>query len=328
MEISPLLSVIVPTYNQEKYIEETLAGIAKQKVNFQVEVLIGDDCSTDNTGAICKAFSSENPYINFCYIYNDKNMGLIGNWVNLLKKARGTFIAVCEGDDYWTDENKLQSQVDLLRADETISICFHQARYFNDEDNTIIKISPIQWKSISTIEDLALGNFIDNLTVVCRNYSKNGIYPDWVFQNNYPVPDYIWHMYNAQFGNIAFIQKCMANYRVRKNSLWSSVNRTKQIEKVATILIPAIKKNINNNIIYLNLNEQILNALYNYQLNSSLSEEEMNDLNLKCLSEISSFQTYNYFQKILQQKDSVIEGYKNSTSYRIGNFLIKRIKRK
>lgn len=108
-----MVSVIVTTYNQELYIGEALEGILNQKVSFQYEIIVGDDCSTDRTGEIVRQFQSKYPDI-IKVITNSRNVGEQKNTCNLLKICKGKYIAVCEGDDYWTNVHKLEQQVQFL----------------------------------------------------------------------------------------------------------------------------------------------------------------------------------------------------------------------
>ena len=100
------VSVIVLTYNQEKFIEKNLQGIFAQKVNFPVELIISDDCSTDQTVTVINEFIKNKPsHIEIKLIAHKKNLGSTPNFFNALQKSTGKFLAFCEGDDYWTDDN-------------------------------------------------------------------------------------------------------------------------------------------------------------------------------------------------------------------------------
>ena len=114
------LSILVVTYNQEQYIRQCLDSIIGQNVNFDYEVIIGDDCSTDNTSAILDEYAAKYPFI---YVYHHpKNMGHVKNWECCLNRCQGEYIAILEGDDYWLDVNKLQRQVDYLDAHPNVSL--------------------------------------------------------------------------------------------------------------------------------------------------------------------------------------------------------------
>lgn len=120
------LSILVPTYNHENYIEECVRGILIQKVNFNFEVLIGDDCSTDRTTEVLKKLEPELPD-NYVILYREKNLGGrgTGNLDDLIERSRGKYMAILEGDDYWTYEGKLQKQVDFLESHPEYSAVAH-----------------------------------------------------------------------------------------------------------------------------------------------------------------------------------------------------------
>ncbi|MCR5747047.1 MAG: glycosyltransferase, partial [Lachnospiraceae bacterium] len=107
------VSVIVATYNQEKYIAKTLESVVSQKTDFKYEVLVGDDASKDGTGRIVKEFGKKYPDI-IRPIVREKNIGAYRNFLDLLKRAKGEYLALLEGDDYWVDEEKLKKQVSFL----------------------------------------------------------------------------------------------------------------------------------------------------------------------------------------------------------------------
>lgn len=119
----PLLSIIVTVYNHEKYIERCLRGIAMQKCDFPFEVFIGEDCSPDNTREVMKRIEPEFPS-NFHFLYREHNLGDENN-TDLLSRCTGKYLAICEGDDFWTYDRKLQEQVSFLEQHPDYSACFH-----------------------------------------------------------------------------------------------------------------------------------------------------------------------------------------------------------
>lgn len=128
-EETPLVSVIVPVYNEEDYIEECLRSMAAQETSFPVEVLVGDDCSPDSTQDVLRRIEPELPeWIRI--FYRDHNLGGYGdgNINDLLARARGKYEIVLEGDDFWTSPHKLQKQVDFLEAHPDYSACYHQCQ--------------------------------------------------------------------------------------------------------------------------------------------------------------------------------------------------------
>lgn len=122
--MEPLLSVVTITYNHEPYIAKCIEGVLMQKVNFPIEFIIAEDCSTDGTRAICEEYARKYPDL-IKLILSDINKGALPNERMAIGGARGKYIALCEGDDYWTDERKLQKQVDFLESNAEYTVCFH-----------------------------------------------------------------------------------------------------------------------------------------------------------------------------------------------------------
>lgn len=143
--MNPKVSVICVTYNHEKYIREALDSILAQKTDFEFEVRVGEDCSTDSTREILKEYEAKYPG-RFVMYYREKNLGATNNEYELMMDAKGDYIAALELDDIWTDENKLQKQYDFLsKHPEYIGVA-HDYDIINkdgvvidDEDNKAVK---------------------------------------------------------------------------------------------------------------------------------------------------------------------------------------------
>lgn len=117
------VSVVIATYNHEKYIRHTLESVLAQKTNFEFEVLVGEDCSSDGTAAIVREYAEKYPDIIVPFI-REKNLGMGGNIVDLVMRTTGEYVAFIEGDDYWIDDYKLQKQVDFLDSHPDYIACF------------------------------------------------------------------------------------------------------------------------------------------------------------------------------------------------------------
>lgn len=129
----PLVSVCMCTYNHENYLSEAIESILLQKTGFLIELLIGEDCSTDNTRKIVEKYVSAYPDL-IIPVFPPKNVGSTRNLLSLIEKARGKYIAICDGDDYWTDPLKLQKETDFLEQnDEYGMVCSIAAMYIQDE---------------------------------------------------------------------------------------------------------------------------------------------------------------------------------------------------
>ena len=125
-----LVSICVITYNQENYIRETLDSIISQKTSFPIEIIIGDDCSTDKTKKILMEFCEK--YSNISYVSHKQNKGIVENLLSILQIAKGKYIAISGGDDYWINPFKLQKQYDFLESKPDFAACFHNAIVKNE----------------------------------------------------------------------------------------------------------------------------------------------------------------------------------------------------
>lgn len=150
----PLISIVVTVYNHERFIRRCLEGIAMQQTEYPFEVLIGEDCSPDGSRAVLQEMQRTLPS-NFRFFYRKHNMGAMGdnNSADLLAHARGTYLAVCEGDDFWTYEGKLQKQVGWLEAHPDYSACFHHCTVVGADDSPTGEKYPECHREDYTLED-------------------------------------------------------------------------------------------------------------------------------------------------------------------------------
>ena len=126
---TPFVSVICLSFNQCKHIAQTIESILNQKTDFNIELLVHDDASTDGTGEILKSYEKKYPEIINLMIQEENQFSQGKGFVGIplcLSKARGKYIAYCEGDDYWCDELKLQKQVDFLEHNAEYAVCAHE----------------------------------------------------------------------------------------------------------------------------------------------------------------------------------------------------------
>lgn len=210
----PLVSILTITYNQEKYIRQALESFIAQKTDFDFEVIVADDNSSDKTPKIIQEFTDLHPTI-FKPILREKNIGAVPNMIDVLRRAKGKYIAVCEGDDYWTDPHKLQKQVDFLEENPGYSVCFHLVRViFEDnlgDEYTFPGVKDTTWY---TKEELLKTNYIPTNSVVYRKQKY-----DHLPTNVMPFDWYL-HLYHAKFGEIKLINKTMSVYRKHKGGIW------------------------------------------------------------------------------------------------------------
>lgn len=228
------VTVLCITYNHEKYIKQALDGFVMQKTNFPFEVIIGDDGSTDNNQNIIKEYAQKYPNI-IKPILREKNITAFENFLDIAKRVNSEYVAICEGDDFWTNENKLQKQVDFLDTNLDHSLCFHSVKVFYENGEMPPYIFPEEHIQIHpnvtslNIVDLLTVNFIQTNSVMYR-WIFNDKYPFHdVFPRNIQPGDYFMHLLHAQRGRIGFIREVMASYRRHPEGLWwNSTTNTEQ----------------------------------------------------------------------------------------------------
>ena len=245
-----LVSACLITYNQKLYIEESIKTAVMQKV-YNYEIVIGDDCSKDGTSEICQKYAKQYPNL-IKYKRREKNLGMIGNWLATINAAKGKYIALCEGDDYWTDPLKLQKQVDFLEANENFVGVFHKTAFI-DERNT--NSTPKAWrayqqdefKAEDTIRKLSL---FHTSSYCFRNRDYN---LDFLFTKNLISADMMLLGLISKYGKLKLLNETMSVYRRNVSGVTSGESRIKY----------------HKNRIALN---QALNAYFDYKFNQKATE--------------------------------------------------------
>lgn len=131
--MTPLVSIIIVTYNHFSVISKCIDSVLSQDTTFPIEIILADDCSTDGAREICEEYAAKYPEL-IRLLPSDRNVGAVANEQRAFLAAKGKYIATCEGDDYWTDPLKLQKQVDFLEANPDYSVCFHRFIKMHTED--------------------------------------------------------------------------------------------------------------------------------------------------------------------------------------------------
>jgi glycosyltransferase involved in cell wall biosynthesis len=239
---TPLVSIICSAYNHEDYIAEALDGFVMQKTSFPFEIIVHDDASTDKTASIVKDYERKFPEL-FSNIYQRENQfsKAIGSITKLTYTvAKGKYIALCEGDDYWIDENKLQKQVDFLESNADYCICFHRVYELQDQILALSDFNTSEKEESYTIEDLSKGNIIHTPSVIFRNRLIEK-FPDWFLHS--PINDYVLHMLNARHGKIKYLPEPMSVYRKHNQGIWSSQTRLQHDGNMVRVLSFLMQEN-------------------------------------------------------------------------------------
>ncbi len=219
MDDTPLVSINCVTYNHVNFIRDALEGFVMQQTTFPFEILVHDDASTDGTAEIIREYESRYPHL-VLPIYQQENQYSKRVPITAhiqFPRARGKFVASCEGDDYWTDPYKLQKQVDFLEAHPACSMCFHDVmvRHEDQQSESPGFCSPDQ-KEISTLEDLLTKNFIPTASVMLRLGAFKGL-PEWYLEQPMDWPFFVLF---AQHGDIGYINEVMGVYRLHGGGVW------------------------------------------------------------------------------------------------------------
>ena len=219
-KIHPRVSVSILAYNHEKFIEAAIESVLSQEVDFDYEIVIGEDCSLDDTRRIVSDYQKKYPDKIRLYLskrpLNDRKSGQL-NFVRNLKGCRGKYIALLDGDDYWSSPYKLQKQVSFLDNYPECALCFHPVAKLCDEGSeTQQTLYPSNKKQFYTFEDLLKGNFIATCSTMLRNKLFQE-FPDWYFQ--VAIGDWPLHLLNAQHGQIGYLDEVMAVYRMHRGGM-------------------------------------------------------------------------------------------------------------
>lgn len=219
MKQKPTVSVVMITYGHEKYIREAIEGVLMQEGDFELELIVANDCSPDATDAVVHAILKEHSRASCIhYIKHEKNIGMMPNFIFALQQAKGKHIALCDGDDYWTDPYKLQKQVVFLEANPDYVLCFHKIKILKPSgelvDDFITKVP----ENYETQETLArFGNYIHTPSVVFKNVIQE--FP--LEFSLSPIGDYFLYMLLTEHGKIKYFEEEMAVYR-EGIGIWSA----------------------------------------------------------------------------------------------------------
>jgi len=230
--MSILVSVCSITYNHEKYISQAIESFLMQKTNFEYEILIGEDCSTDSTRQIVLDYQSRFPD-KIRLITSERNVGARQNAMRLRKNAVGKYIADCEGDDYWTDPEKLQKQVDYMEAHPECAMCVHAAEIVEMNGETTHQVKkPRIGTGIVPMEDVL--RMLDQplfmtSSLMFRKFLMDSP-PAWYIES--PVGDYPLAVICASQGNIAYLDSVMSVYRRGVPGSWCSDHEVVKAKRI------------------------------------------------------------------------------------------------
>ncbi len=233
-----LVSVISLTYNHEKYIAKAIEGFLFQKTSFRYEVIVADDASTDSNQSIIKKYQVDAPDI-IKPILREKNIGGLNNFVDAFSKCTGKYIAFCEGDDYWTDPNKLQKQVDFLEENAGFSACAHRSQtlFFDGSNRPARDYVEIQRNIVFKGEFSTRIPYQLNSLLVRREVYESRSLPPMILSSDYAL-----FLMILLSGNLYVFDDVMSIYRVQNTGMSYSVSLG-TVKADYRILIKWLKEN-------------------------------------------------------------------------------------
>lgn len=229
------ISVILITYNHSQYIRQTLESILMQQTPHEVEIIVADDCSQDNTVDIIKDYRNKTGFT-FTFLQGTHNLGYIRNYQRAFAACTGDYIAIMEGDDYWNKTNHLQNHIDHLEKYPESSMSFNRhVRLFVEQNREeIFEWTAIEDYELITTEDLTLGNRIGNLSCcMFRGNLIRNIDPELF---DMEIADWMLGMYMGQFGPLLYLKEVTSVYRIHDKGQWSQMDsRTTDIRVIRLI---------------------------------------------------------------------------------------------
>jgi glycosyltransferase involved in cell wall biosynthesis len=239
-----LVSVCMITFRHERFIAQAIEGVLAQKADFNIELIISDDCSDDKTRQVVEQYSGTDTHgVSIRYTKHQINKGVLGNLVWTIDQCGGDYIALCEGDDFWTDPLKLQKQVDFLNGHPEFVMSFHD-RYLVDENGNRVNDETGRGYAKKTLSgtDMITGKYPPTLTwMVRKSVFQNFLWPKVPVVN---LDSYIVAIM-GQYGQAYFHKDILpAAYRIHGGGVWSQQDKyNKKINVYQTF--EAIKENLN-----------------------------------------------------------------------------------
>ena len=294
-EFSYMVSVAVTTYNMEQYVAEMLDSILMQKTTFPFEIIISDDGSEDCTSEIVESYRLKHDNIR---LINTGHIGKMPNFIRSLQESHGKYVALCDGDDYWIDENKLQMQFDFMESHPDFSACWTNSWVLDVEKNERKIAKKHVWDEATT-ERLLSHRDDDNIQMspghTSAYFYRNGLvqeYPQWMYGD--VMTDFPLYMQVTRYGKAKFINVPTTVYRHTRNGVSSK----------GWEFTKAIKRRI---FVYENVNRDF-NYQYKSIINPILGDYYLN-LGKYIFKNISQLQAFPVLVKALAYKPSLVRSF-------------------
>ena len=208
---NPLVSVCMTTYNHEAYLAQAIEGVLSQQTDFGVELVVGEDCSTDGTRAVCERYAARYPD-RIRLVTSGENVGWRANYRRTFEACRGKYVAYCDGDDWWSDPRKLQMQVEVMESDATCGMCYTSVNEYMQASGELL---PDPDRHYTDFENMLLGISVPNCTTLARRELIAAYYaeirpeehPEWLTDD---WPMWLWFAWNSR---ICFLDRVTLSER-------------------------------------------------------------------------------------------------------------------
>ncbi|AWM13035.1 hypothetical protein DI487_03590 [Flavobacterium sediminis] len=323
----PMVSICCLTYNHEKYVKQALDGFLMQKTNFPFEIVIHDDASTDNTANIIREYADKHPDVFKPLLQTENQRSKFGGGMNPrfnFPRVKGKYIAICEGDDYWTDPYKLQKQVDFLENNQEYVLCFHEVKILKPDGELVADYITKVPENYQMQEDFArYGNYIHAPSVLFKNVIET--FPESFWKT--PVGDFFIYMLVTNYGKMIKLNDVMSVYRAG-SGVWSTQSAYPKNFRTAYAHALIIESMEENKKVVQALLERIRLFLLRFYENITVDD-------LKKLTTTPEVQqvVYESLQEIIQEKDRLLEKEKenhvdNVATKHLITKLFKQVKKK
>ena len=223
----PVVSVLLITYNQQEFIAQAIESVLMQKVNFPYEIVIGEDLGPDNTRAVCEEYAAKYDFIHV--LPRIKNLGVTGNWCDCAQQAKGKYMMMLDGDDYWMDPNKMQMQVDFMEAHPECVICHTNNEILLMNTGAIKPSNKHDVPEGMILQDVMSGREQMTSSTMCLRGDavRKHIPFETYVKEDFPCEDWPTIAILSAYGEIRYLEAVTTVYRVGQPSVTNQVDYDK-----------------------------------------------------------------------------------------------------